>query len=211
MLHLSCSVGSRGRPPGLSQDRCSRGPGPVDRESRGSLPGHSRVSCTRQVARKRPRFHCSVPRWLRGGQGTHAATLPSFSADAGRWRAPHGAAQESDGTAVACGVNDGGQCDLPALPAGLTYTADLCPALLLQVSLDGGSMVFVTIGGVERCRIRAAPTARLAVIYLQLVAEHRAGRLGPGAWRVEAILPGGRPLSSAAAEETVASAFPAAA
>ncbi|CAK0799058.1 unnamed protein product [Prorocentrum cordatum] len=94
MLHLSCSVGSRGRPPGLSQDRCSRGPGPVDRESRGSLPGHSRVSCTRQVARKRPRFHCSVPRWLRGGQGTHAATLPSFSADAGRWRAPHGAAQE---------------------------------------------------------------------------------------------------------------------
>ncbi|CAK0799049.1 unnamed protein product [Prorocentrum cordatum] len=266
MLHLSCSVGSRGRPPGLSQDRCSRGPGPVDRESRGSLPGHSRVSCTRQVARKRPRFHCSVPRWLRGGQGTHAATLPSFSADAGRWRAlPAGltytqvAAGErhtvllrsdgtavdcgwndvgqcdlpalpagltytqvaagvwhtvllrSDGTAVACGVNDGGQCDLPALPAGLTYTADLCPALLLQVSLDGGSMVFVTIGGVERCRIRAAPTARLAVIYLQLVAEHRAGRLGPGAWRVEAILPGGRPLSSAAAEETVASAFPAAA
>ncbi|CAK0855157.1 unnamed protein product [Prorocentrum cordatum] len=79
------------------------------------------------------------------------------------------------------------------------------------VSLDGGSMVFVTIGGVERCRIRAAPTARLADTYLQLVAEHRAGRLGPGAWRVEAILPGGRPLSSAAAEETVASAFPAAA
>ncbi|CAK0799045.1 unnamed protein product [Prorocentrum cordatum] len=127
---------------------------------------------------------------------------------AGVW---HTVLLRSDGTAVACGVNDGGQCDLPALPAGLTYTADLCPALLLQVSLDGGSMVFVTIGGVERCRIRAAPTARLAVIYLQLVAEHRAGRLGPGAWRVEAILPGGRPLSSAAAEETVASAFPAAA
>ncbi|CAK0887599.1 unnamed protein product, partial [Prorocentrum cordatum] len=106
----------------------------------------------------------------------------------------------SDGTAVACGWIHG-QCDLPALPAGLTYTVHLLPALLLQVSLDGGSLVFATIGGVERCRIRAAPTARLADIHLQLVAEHRAGRLGPGAWRVEAILPGGRPLSSAAAEE----------
>ncbi|CAK0800355.1 unnamed protein product, partial [Prorocentrum cordatum] len=113
----------------------------------------------------------------------------------------HAVLLRSDGTAVACGWNDDGQCDLPALPAGLTYTAHLLPALLLQVSLDGGSMVFVTIGGVERCRIRAAPTARLADIHLQLVAEHRAGRLGPGAWRVEAILPGGRPLS-AAAEET---------
>ncbi|CAK0868587.1 unnamed protein product [Prorocentrum cordatum] len=117
----------------------------------------------------------------------------------------------SDGTASACGLNDFGECDLPVLPAGLTYTAHLLPALLLQASLDGGSVVFVTFGGVERCRIRAAPTARLADIYLQLVAEHRAGRLGPGAWRVEAILPGGRPLSSAAAEETVVGAFPAAA
>ncbi|CAK0887597.1 unnamed protein product, partial [Prorocentrum cordatum] len=119
----------------------------------------------------------------------------------------HAVLLRSDGTAVACGWNDDGQCDLPALPAGLTYTAHLLPALLLQVSLDGGSMVFVTIGGVERCRIRAAPTARLADIHLQLVAEHRAGRLGPGAWRVEAILPGGRPLS-AAAEETVAGPVP---
>ncbi|CAK0901333.1 unnamed protein product [Prorocentrum cordatum] len=82
----------------------------------------------------------------------------------------------SDGTAAACGLNGDGQCDLPALPAGLTYTEHLLPALLLQASLDTDSMVFVTFGGVERCRIRAAPTARLRDIYLQLAAEHRAGR-----------------------------------
>ena len=113
----------------------------------------------------------------------------------------------SDGTAVACGDNWDGQSDLPALDAGLTYAAHLLPALLLQASLDGDSMRFVTFGGDERCRIVARPTARLADIYVQLAADHRAGRLGPGAWRVDATLPGDRLLSSASAEETVASAF----
>ncbi|CAK0901326.1 unnamed protein product [Prorocentrum cordatum] len=89
---------------------------------------------------------------------------------------PAGLTYTSDGTAAACGLNGDGQCDLPALPAGLTYTEHLLPALLLQASLDTDSMVFVTFGGVERCRIRAAPTARLRDIYLQLAAEHRAGR-----------------------------------
>ncbi|CAK0817988.1 unnamed protein product [Prorocentrum cordatum] len=123
----------------------------------------------------------------------------------------HAVLLRSDGTAAACGDNAHGQCGLPALPAGLTYLAHLLPALLLQASLDGDSMIFVTLGGVEGCRIRAPPTTRLRDINLQLAAEHRAGRLGPGAWRVEAILPGGRPLSIAAAEETVAGASAAAA
>ncbi|CAK0869641.1 unnamed protein product [Prorocentrum cordatum] len=106
----------------------------------------------------------------------------------------------SAGTAAACGRNNSGHCDLLALALGPDLQSALAASVALQASLDSGSMVVVTFGGADRCRIRAAPTARLADIYLQLVAEHRAGRLGPGAWCVEAILPGGRPLSSAAAQ-----------
>ncbi|CAK0909010.1 unnamed protein product, partial [Prorocentrum cordatum] len=116
----------------------------------------------------------------------------------------HSVLLRSDGTAVACGWNGDGECALPALPAGLTYTAHLLPAMLLQASLDGDTMRFMTFGGAERSRSWAGPAARLADIYEQLLADHRAGRLGPGAWRVDAVLPGGRLLSSAAAEETVA-------
>ncbi|CAK0899176.1 unnamed protein product [Prorocentrum cordatum] len=114
---------------------------------------------------------------------------------------------KSDGSAVACGWNDEGQCELPVLPVGLTYMAHLLPAMLLQASLDGDTMRFMTFGGAERSRSWAGPGARLADIYEQLLADHRAGRLGPGAWRVDAVLPGGRLLSSAAAEEIVAEAF----
>ena len=113
----------------------------------------------------------------------------------------------SDGSAVACGWNGAGQCDLPALGAGLSYVAHLLPSLLLQAVLDGDTMRFVTFGGAERSTAAARPAAHLADIYDQLTADHRAGRLGPGAWRVDAMLPGGRLLSSVSPEETVASVF----
>merc|ERR1740121_1114422 len=121
--------------------------------------------------------------------------------------ADHTVLLRSDGTAVACGLNDDGQCDLPALVADLTYTAHLLPALLLQALLDGDAMRFLTFGGAELSRARMAPAARLADIYCQLTADHRAGRLGPGAWRVDAILPGGRLLNSVSSKDTVASVF----
>ena len=113
----------------------------------------------------------------------------------------------SDGRAVACGANHYGQCDLPALSAGLTYTAHMLPTLLLQVSLVGDSMRFVTFGGVERFRLVAGPTDRIAAATGQLAAAHRAGGLGPGVARVDAVLPGGRLLSTVPAEETVEDAF----
>ena len=59
----------------------------------------------------------------------------------------------------------------------------------------------------ERCRVRAAPSALLAGVRGLLAAECRAGRLGPGIARVDAVLPEGRLLSQASAEETVAGAF----
>ena len=86
----------------------------------------------------------------------------------------------SDGAVAACGSNNRGQCDVPALETGLAYTARLFGrALRMQASPDGGSVRFLTLGGVERCRIPAAPGAPLAEVYDRLAAEHGAGRLGP--------------------------------
>ena len=112
----------------------------------------------------------------------------------------------SDGSAVACGCNHSGECDLPALVEGLTYVAQL-PPLLLQASFDGASVLLWTLGGEERHRLGAAPGALLADVRALLAADCRAGRLGPGVARVDALLPGGRLLSAAPAGETVAAAF----
>ena len=60
---------------------------------------------------------------------------------------------------------------------------------------------------------RGPPTVNVfaVVLFLQvynwLMVEHRARRLGAGAWRVDAVLPGGRLLSEASLEETVTNAF----
>ncbi|CAK0790759.1 unnamed protein product [Prorocentrum cordatum] len=115
----------------------------------------------------------------------------------------------SDGMAVAFGLNHNGRCNVPALDGALTYTARLLvgATLLLQASLDGGAVRFLTLGGVERCRVRAAPGAPLAGVRDWLAGELGAGRLGPGLGRADAALPGGRLLSGASAGETVADAF----
>ncbi|CAK0884940.1 unnamed protein product [Prorocentrum cordatum] len=115
----------------------------------------------------------------------------------------------SDGTAVAVGANGSGQCHVPALDGALTYTARVLvgATLLLQASLDGGAVRFLTLGGVERCRVRVAPGAPLAGVRDWLAGELGAGRLGPGLGRADAALPGGRLLSGASAGETVADAF----
>ncbi|CAK0798807.1 unnamed protein product [Prorocentrum cordatum] len=114
----------------------------------------------------------------------------------------------SDGAAVACGGNDNAQCELSAPVGGVTYVAHLLPALLLQASVQGESIRFVSAGGVERCRIPGAgPTVRLADIFGQVTTSHRAARWGPGVWRIGAVLPDGRLLSSVAAEETVGGVF----
>ena len=113
----------------------------------------------------------------------------------------------SDGTALACGLDGDGQCDLPPLIEGLTYVPHLLPTLLLQASVDAGSMHFVTFSGEDRCQITVAPDAPLTGVRDWLLTEHRLGRLGLGLGRVDAALPGGRLLSETPAEETVQTAF----
>ena len=90
---------------------------------------------------------------------------------------------------------------------GPAYIPHLLVTLLLQATLDNGWVVFVTLGGVERCRIQASPGARPADVHDWLTAEHSAGRLGPGFDRVDGVLPGGQLLSEAMPSETVAAAF----
>ena len=139
---------------------------------------------------------CNIPALAEGVTYTHVSAGTQ-----------HTVLLRSDGVAVACGSNRAGQCDLPALGDGLIYAADLLPTLLLQASLDGDSVRFLTFGGAERCQIGAMPTARLGSIREQLAAEHRAGRLGTGLARVNAVLPDSSLANEAVAEETVASAF----
>ena len=113
----------------------------------------------------------------------------------------------TDGTAVACGYNEFGQCEVLSPDAGQTYVAQSCPTIILQASFDGDSIRCVTLGGVERFSIGAVPATRLTDIYDQLRADQRVGGPLSAPVRVDAVLPGGRSLSGASPEETVASAF----
>jgi hypothetical protein len=103
---------------------------------------------------------------------------------------------DSEGTAVAFGANAKGQCDVPALPAGLTYRL---PTVILQASADGNSVRFVSLVGEQLCQIDAVPTDRLADIYGQLMAR-LAGRFA----QVAVVLSGGRVLSGIPEEEETA-------
>ncbi|CAK0801714.1 unnamed protein product, partial [Prorocentrum cordatum] len=170
---------------------------------------------------------CDVPALEGGVTYTHGGVTYTHVA-AGEF---HTVLLRSAGTVAAFGDNAYGQCDVPALEGGVTYTHVAAGAwhtvllrsdgtggvtytarlfgvkLLLQASFDGGSLRFLTLGGVERCRLLAAPGALLADVHHQLLAEHAAGRLGQGFDRVDAVLPERLLLSEASADETVASVF----
>ena len=104
----------------------------------------------------------------------------------------------SDGTAVACGDNHYGQCNLPALDGGLTYVRSgrSLPALVLQASFDGTLMHFDTLGGEELFHIEATATGRLADLRVQIMHE-----IGSMYSRVDVVLPGGELLSKILSEE----------
>jgi hypothetical protein len=139
---------------------------------------------------------CDIPEPVAGQIYTHVAA-----------GLHHTVLLTSEGTAMACGHNEDGQCDIPELVAGQAYVSQLMQALLLQASLDGDSICFVSLGGIERCRVRARHTSCLAGVCDRLMGHRRTGRLGVRVARVDAVLPDGRLLSSLSAEETVASAF----
>ncbi|CAK0829845.1 unnamed protein product [Prorocentrum cordatum] len=152
---------------------------------------------------------CDVPALAAGGwkrphgpaperrrrRGLPAAGILSVCASSRRWwggltfaqvaaGGGYAALLESDGSAVACGLNREVQCDLLALVGGLAYAAHLLPALLLQASPDGDPVRFLTFSEAERCRVGAGPSAVLTDVCGQLAAEHRAGRPGPrDPWR----------------------------
>merc|ERR1739836_82776 len=85
---------------------------------------------------------------------------------------------KSDGTAVACGDNGQGQCDLPALEEGVMYvTSRLCtgPRLILQASFGSGDcttvMCFHSLGGVQQCQLSVQPTEKLSDLLVRLASS----------------------------------------
>merc|ERR1712060_179577 len=86
------------------------------------------------------------------------------------------------------------------------YVPHLLPPLVLQALPDGYSIRFVTLGGVEICRIMTAPEDRLANVYSQLK-SCSARKPGSIFAAIDAVLPGGGLLSGVSASQTVASFF----
>ncbi|CAK0789542.1 unnamed protein product [Prorocentrum cordatum] len=130
----------------------------------------------------------------------------------------------SDGVAVAHGANFYGQCQVPscrtwaewlqASPAHLQYVQSLppwaLPALVLQASFDGVSVLFTTLGGKEFLKISATPADRLADVHARLMTCTCLGMLRSSFSKVEAVLPGGELLSHGSTQEStsVAETFP---
>ncbi|CAK0829849.1 unnamed protein product, partial [Prorocentrum cordatum] len=204
--HSSCRRGG-GRAPAGAFSLASHALGAAAGACVAACGGHgdgSAVACGDKVFGQ-----CDVPALAAGGwkrphgpaperrrrRGLPAAGILSVCASSRRWwggltfaqvaaGGGYAALLESDGSAVACGLNREVQCDLLALVGGLAYAAHLLPALLLQASPDGDPVRFLTFSEAERCRVGAGPSAVLTDVCGQLAAEHRAGRPGPrDPWR----------------------------
>ena len=113
----------------------------------------------------------------------------------------------SDGAAIMCGGSELPALQLPLLDAGQTYVADCFPTLLMLAVYDGGVLRLVTFGGATRWSFRAPPSAFLADVYNQLMADCRAGLLGLAVRRADATLPAGGLLSRASTTDTIAAAW----
>ena len=112
----------------------------------------------------------------------------------------------SDGAATACGFGRAGIILNP--PSSIyTFVPHALPMLMLQATLVGRRVKFLSFSGAERCRTDASPGMRLSELYRRLRCEWRYGRLGRGMQGVDAVLPNGRLLSGASPDETVASAW----
>lgn len=117
----------------------------------------------------------------------------------------HVALLRSDGTAVACGGNLAGQCRVP--PKGdHRYVVPpvpprSLPMLVLQASVDGDSIVFLTLGGHEFCRISAGGEEHLSDMYVELTTGHLAGKLGSAFSKFDVVLPGDAVLGNVTIEE----------
>ncbi|CAK0840187.1 unnamed protein product [Prorocentrum cordatum] len=106
----------------------------------------------------------------------------------------HTALLRSDGTAVACGHNGYGECDLPEAGGGTAYGL---PTLVLQASFDGVSVNFKTLCGEELCQIKVMATDGIAKNALKF---DLAGMLGPKYLNVDVVSPEGKLLGNQLAE-----------
>ena len=101
----------------------------------------------------------------------------------------------SDGTAAACGGNDFGQCNIPAVRAcHVRYVADLKLKLVLLAMFsdvpDGHLMSFFTLSGEEQCSFTVLATNKASDILARL--RHTLGRADV---EIDVVLPANQLLS----------------
>ena len=102
----------------------------------------------------------------------------------------------SDGTAAVCGSNFAGQCNIPALNGGLTYTPVFSKCLVLQMVFDGTLMRVTNLSGNEVCQLAATSTDRLTDIHVRLMSKMRSNFLN-----LKVVLPNGELLRQVLAQE----------
>ena len=96
---------------------------------------------------------------------------------------------KSDGTAVACGSNRDGQCDIPALAEGEAYGIK---QIVLTVHLATHYAVFHLLSGRELCRIEIDAADDFDAIEQKFIRQR-----GPDYRRYRVVWPTGDPLRSA--------------
>ena len=96
---------------------------------------------------------------------------------------------KSDGNAVACGCNDFGQCNIPALAEGEVYGLK---QIVLTVHLVNSQAVFYLLSGRELVRIAVDTADDFAGILRKFKKE-----IWPDHRRYHVVLPTGAPLRSA--------------
>ena len=108
----------------------------------------------------------------------------------------------SNGLTWACGDNTQGQCAIPALAAGTTYSRNVLGCYncrVLQAAFEENVVRFVSMDGELVCSLEATPYSRLMDIQADL-----ARQLGPKYRRVAVTLPNGELLANVLSEQPFA-------
>jgi len=104
----------------------------------------------------------------------------------------------SDGSAVACGYNGHGQCDVPGLLAGVQHVA-VAAGWHGAVSIrSDGSAVAFGHDGAGRCNVPELLAGRQCALWLQGLATQTSSGVTVQRWHVEAV-----PLANAMCQSSL--------
>ena len=136
-----------------------------------------RVGATAPLSRGGPTPLASATSWrCRPGSPTSRSRRARY----------HTVARRSDGSVIAFGSNTNGQCNVPALPAGLTYVEIAAGAYHTVARRSDGSVVAWGLNGDGECNVPPLP-AGLTYVECRGSASPRVTR-----WRAGATVPSSR-------------------